>query len=115
MAPMGTFAAHRDRRGNRTGPYAKVETQEGARFLDLDALPKGWSYNAEGQAFFLDCEECNFAGELSEKNMNAEDRAKFAEAKARGAAELLRQPALGARQEWGRPQQGAAREVPIEL
>eukprot|EP00959_Pyramimonas_sp_CCMP1952_P362907 7599539-Pyramimonas_sp.AAC.1 len=51
-------------------------------FLNLDALPKGWSHSEQEQAFYLDVPAvCYVAGELSEKNMNAEDKAKFAEAK----------------------------------
>ena len=50
-------------------------------FLDLDAIPTGWHFSKEDISFYLDCEECFVAGELSEKNMNAEDKAKFAEAK----------------------------------
>jgi hypothetical protein len=41
MAPMRTFAAHRDRQNNRSGPYDKVEFSEDVMFLNLDALPKG--------------------------------------------------------------------------
>ncbi|CAK0812099.1 unnamed protein product [Prorocentrum cordatum] len=59
----------------------QVEFSEDAAFLNLDALPKGWSYSVQEQAFYLDYEDGFVAGELSEKNMNAEDKAKFAEAK----------------------------------
>ncbi|CAK0798238.1 unnamed protein product, partial [Prorocentrum cordatum] len=60
---------------------SKVEIAEDAMFMSVEVLPKGWSYDVEAMALNLDFEECYAAGELSERNMNAEDKAKFAEAK----------------------------------